>query len=293
MPLAALIRTLRPHQWVKNLFVLAPLVFSKHLLDPSFGLRAAVAFGLFCLASGVVYLVNDLVDVTRDRLHPVKRLRPIASGELSMSGARLAAAILGPGTLAGAWLLQPQLALVLAGYMALNLFYSVVLKHLPYLDVLAIAAGFLLRVWGGALALGVPASVFLLLCTALLASYLGLGKRAHELASLGEAAYETRAVLERYQLRHLEIAMLITALATATVYALYTLSPSTRVAFGTRWLVSTVPFSLVALLRFYQLVTAPHRHASPTDEMLRDVWFLVNFVLWAIAVLLVIYALPG
>lgn len=288
-----LIRTLRPHQWLKNLFVLAPLVFSKNLLQTSSLLAALGTFGLFCLASGVVYLINDLVDLERDRQHPTKRLRPLASGSLPIGAARLAAAVLGPGVLAGAWYLSQSLAFVLAGYIALNLFYSIVIKHLPYLDVLAIAGGFLLRVLGGAVALNVAASAWLLVCTGLLSAYLALGKRAHELASLGDQAYETRAVLQRYRLSHLKIVMLATALCTSVAYLLYTLAHDTQAFFGSRYLVATVPFPLVGLIRFYQLVIRRHSEASPTDEILRDVLFLVNLGLWGIGVILIIYVLPG
>lgn len=289
MNLLALLKTLRPHQWVKNIFVLAPLVFSKNLLSVRHLLTAAGAMALFCLASGVVYLINDLVDLERDQNHPVKRLRPIASGTLSVGAARLAAAVLGPGVLAGGYLLSRPLALVLAGYITLNLFYSIVLKHLPYLDVLSIAAGFLLRVLGGALALNVVASVWLLICTALLACYLALGKRAHELASLGEDARLARAVLDRYRLSHVKIVMLVVALATLVAYVLYTVSAETRAAFGTSYLAATGPFTLIGLLRFYQLVTKPHQEASPTDEMLRDLPFLANVALWGLTVVVVIY----
>lgn len=288
-----LLKTLRPHQWVKNLFVLLPLVFSKKLLATDSILTTVGAVGLFCLASGVVYLINDLVDVERDRQHPVKRHRPIAAGDLSIGGARLAAALLGPSVLAGGYLLSRPLALVLAAYVTLNLFYSIVLKHLPYLDVLSIAAGFLLRVLGGALALGVPASAWLLVCTALLASYLGLGKRAHELASLGDDAKHARAVLERYDLKQIKIVMIVIALATLATYVLYTINAETQAAFGTRYLAVTGPFTLVGLVRFYQLVTHPHRESSPTDQMLRDWPFIGNLALWSATVIVVIYVLPG
>lgn len=288
-----LLKTLRPHQWVKNLFVLLPLVFSKKLLAPDSIVIAVGALGLFCLASGVVYLINDLVDLERDRQHPVKRNRPIAAGTLSVGGARLAAALLSPGVLLGGYLLSKPLALVLAGYITLNLFYSIVLKHLPYLDVLSIAAGFLLRVLGGALALSVPASTWLLVCTGLLACYLGLGKRAHELASLGDEAKQARAVLERYDLRHIKIVMLSTAVATLAAYVLYTISAETQAAFGTRYLAVTGPFTLAGLLRFYQLVTHPHRESSPTDAMLRDWPFIGNLALWGATVIIVIYVIPG
>jgi decaprenyl-phosphate phosphoribosyltransferase len=289
----ALFKTLRPHQWVKNLFVLVPLVFAKKLLAPDSILTALGALGLFCLASGVVYLINDLVDVEQDRVHPVKRHRPIAAGDLSVGGARLAAALLGPGVLLAGYQLSTPLGLVLAGYITLNLFYSIVLKHLPYLDVLSIAAGFLLRVLGGALALGVPASIWLLVCTALLACYLGLGKRAHELVSLGDNARHARAVLARYDLKQIKIVMLTLAVATLTAYVLYTVSAETRAAFSTRYLAATGPFTFMGLLRYYQLVTHPHRESSPTDEMLRDWPFIGNLALWGATVVVVIYVLPG
>jgi decaprenyl-phosphate phosphoribosyltransferase len=289
MPVRPLLQTLRPHQWVKNLFVLAPLVFSKHLFSGPHILLALAAFALFCVGSGVVYLVNDLVDVERDRQHPVKCRRPIASGELSLGSARLAAAILGPGALLGAYATSPELTLVLAGYMALNLFYSIVLKHLPYVDVLSIAAGFLLRVVGGAMAVHVVPSFWLLLCTGLLATYTGLGKRAHELSSLGDKAPETRAVLGRYNLEHVKWVMLLTALATLVGYTLYTLAPATVRYFGTRFLAATVPFPAFGIFRFFQLVTRPHEKSSPTDEMLKDPPFLVNLALYAAAVVVTIY----
>ncbi len=289
----ALLKTLRPHQWVKNLFVLVPLIFSKRLLAPDSILTALGAMGLFCLASGVVYLINDLVDVERDRLHPVKRHRPIAAGDLSVGWARLVAALLCPSVLLAGYLLSTPLGMILAGYVTLNLFYSIVLKHIPYLDVLSIAAGFLLRVLGGALALGVPASLWLLICTALLACYLGLGKRAHELASLGEDAHRARSVLARYDLNQIKVVMLTLALATLAAYVLYTVSAETQAAFSTRYLAATGPFTLMGLLRYYQLVTHPHRESSPTDEMLRDWPFIGNLFLWGTTVIVVIYVLPG
>ena len=293
MMAVALLRTLRPHQWVKNLFVLAPLIFSKNLLSPEHLGVGLLALLLFCFASGVVYLINDLVDVERDRAHPVKRNRPIASGVLPVTTARAAAAVLGPGVLLGGYALSPALSLVLAGYITLNLFYSVVLKHLPYVDVLSIAAGFLLRVLGGAYALQVPASTWLLVCTGLLASYLALGKRAHELSVLGDDAGKARAVLKRYRLTHLKVAMLAVSVATAAAYSLYTLTPETQAFFGTQYLAATAPFPLYGLFRFYQLVTHPHRQASPTDEILRDAPFLANLALYSAAVIVIIYVLPG
>lgn len=292
MHLSLLLKTLRPHQWVKNVFVLAPLVFSRNLTSPAHALRGFVGFALFCLASGIVYLVNDLVDAERDRLHPIKRNRPIASGALSPTEARLWAALGAPAVLLGAWLLSPPLSAVIAGYMTLNLFYSIVLKRIPYLDVLSIATGFLLRVVGGAYAVAVPASHWLLGCTVLLASTLALGKRAHELAVMGDEATAVRGVLARYRLSHLRVAMLAVATVTGLGYALYTLSPATRATFDTSYLVLTTPFPIFGLYRFTRLVMHPHRKSSPTDEMLRDVPFLVTLFSYGVAVLLILYHAP-
>ena len=177
--LVATVRSLRPAQWVKNALVFAPLIFAQHAFDRHALARSLAAFALFCLASGAVYLLNDLLDRESDRRHPVKRLRPIASGALPPAAAALAAVVIGAGALFTATLLDRRLALVLGIYLLLNLAYSRMLKHVVILDVMTIAAGFVLRVVAGGLAVGVPLSSWLLLCTSLLALFLGFGKRRH------------------------------------------------------------------------------------------------------------------
>lgn len=289
---AALFKTMRPQQWVKNLFVVAPLVFAKHLLDPWQALRALAAFALFCLASGAVYVINDLLDREVDRLHPTKRSRPIPSGVLKVSVARTFAVVLGVLTLTGSAAMGLLFTAFLAGYLVLNLVYSARLKRVPYVDALSIAAGFLLRVLAGAAALKVEASVWLIVCTGLLAAFLALGKRGHELAALGDAVGH-RAVLARYRLSHIKIAMILLGAATVTAYVFYTLSPHTLEFFGTRHLVWTSIFPVLGLLRFGQLVLKHHQAESPTDEMLRDGWFLANVLLWGLAVIGIIYVYPG
>jgi decaprenyl-phosphate phosphoribosyltransferase len=287
----ALLKSLRPHQWVKNLFVVAPLLFSKHLLDPSYVLVAGIAFLLFGLVSGSVYLVNDIFDIEKDRAHPKKRLRPIPSGRLPLQVARTAAALLILVSLGASLRLGLPFFACAAGYLVLHLAYSLALKHVPFVDVLSIAGGFLLRVEAGALAIDVRASIWLLVCTFVLACFLGFGKRAHELASAGERAGEQRAVLSKYKLSQLKVILWILAAATCVAYVLYTLSPQTQHFFGTNRLLFTSPFAIFGVVRFLTLVSREGSADSPTDEMLRDIPFMANLGLWAVATVAVIYFL--
>ncbi|HEY7957419.1 MAG TPA: decaprenyl-phosphate phosphoribosyltransferase [Polyangia bacterium] len=291
--LGAILQTARPKQWVKNLFfVAAPLVFSKHLGDPHEALRAAFAVALFCALSSAVYLLNDVVDLEKDRVHPTKCKRPIAAGRLSVRAAKVAAAILGPGSIALGLTLGLDFALVAAGYLVLNIAYSLVLKQHVYVDVLSIATGFLLRVVGGALAIGVSTSPYLLVCTVLIACFLGFGKRAHELAAAGLRAGRQRKVLERYRPELLRAALWATGLATLVSYILYTRAAHTLAFFHTERMVFTAPFAAFGLARFGQLVTRSDSADSPTDAMLRDWPFLLNIALWAVAIVLIIYFRP-
>jgi 4-hydroxybenzoate polyprenyltransferase len=289
--LGALLKSLRPHQWVKNLFVAAPLLFSKHLLSLDHSLRTLLAFALFSLLSGSVYLVNDLFDIEKDRAHPKKCQRPIPSGRLPVGMARSAAATLILVSLGLSFFLGLPFFACTAGYLILNLAYSLSLKHVPFLDVLCIASGFLLRVVAGALVIGVPASPWLLVCTFVLAAYLGFGKRAHELTSAGARASEQRAVLSRYRLAHLRVILWTLAAATVAAYVTYTVSPHVREFFGTNKLLYTSPFAAFGVVRFLILVSKKATAESPTDEMLRDVPFMANLGLFAVAITLIIYFL--
>ena len=288
----ALLVTLRPRQWVKNLFVVAPLIFSKHLLDADYALRTLAATLAFCALSGAVYVFNDLRDATQDRLHPRKQHRPIASGALSETTAVRALVALGLGALAVCFALGWRLGVTATAYAALNLAYSVGLKRVAFVDVLLIAGGFLLRVVAGAVAIAVPISPWLLACTALLAAMLGFGKRAHELAqaeAAGRDPRDTRAALHGYHPGALRGIMYALAAATGAAYALYTQDDRTVAFFHTRQLIWTLPFCLVGIERFLRLALWRPRPESPTEAMLRDWPFMLNILAWGIVVLAIIY----
>ena len=289
MTIRALLVAARPRQWVKNLFVGAPLVFARSLLDWSLAWRAAAAVAIFCVIASSVYLWNDIVDVDKDRAHPTKRRRPIASGALPMTVARAAAASFAALGLALALALSPGYAGAAAAYLLLNVAYSLVLKRIPYVDVLVIASGFLLRVWAGAMATDVHPSPWLLLCTGLLASFLGFGKRAHELAAAGAKGAEQRSVLAAYRPEHLKAALYLTGAATVAAYFFYTLAEHTRVYFGTTKMVWTVPAVVVGIGRFLVLTSSRTKAESPTEEILRDPLFMANLAGYAVAVVVIIY----
>jgi decaprenyl-phosphate phosphoribosyltransferase len=285
----ALIKTLRPRQWVKNSFVAIPLVFSLRLLESDSVLRTMAAVGLFSLISGCVYVLNDLVDVEADREHPKKRLRPIASGALPVAAARGFLVVAVPVTVGLALVLQPWFAAVLGAYFVLNVGYSFRLKHVAYLDVLLIALFFILRVLAGAFAIEVPASPWLLGCTFVLALFLGFGKRAHELSTAVDAGKQ-RAALEGYDLPSLRWILYALAVAVVITYAAYTRSPQTVQAFGTAALIYTVPLPLVAIVRFIHLATARKDDAeSPTDAMLRDPLFMSAIGAYVVATGAILY----
>jgi decaprenyl-phosphate phosphoribosyltransferase len=288
--LRGMIRTIRPHQWVKNLFVLAPVVFAKHLTDPAL-IRAAVgAFAVFCLLAGAVYTLNDLVDAKADRVHPVKRHRPIASGRVPLPLGKAMAVVLVLVALGGAVAFLPlAFCGVAVGYFALNLAYSFGLKKIAYLDVGCIALGFVLRVLAGGFATGTPLSGFMVACTALLALFLGFGKRRHELAS--ENAGKQRAALQAYTPRALTIALSVTGVLSIATYLAYTLDHDTQRFFDARWLWVTAIHPLFGVLRFLQLVAGRPKAESPTQEMLRDTPFVLNLVLWVIEVVVIVYRL--
>jgi 4-hydroxybenzoate polyprenyltransferase len=286
-----MVRTIRPHQWVKNVFVLAPFVFAKKIFDPVLITRGASAFAVFCLLAGAVYTINDIADVEADREHPVKRHRPIASGRVPLAWAKALAAALVFVALGWAASSRFEFLLVAAAYFTLNIAYSLRLKHVAYIDVGCIAAGFVLRVVGGGFAARIDVSKYLLLCTALLALFLGFGKRRHELAAAGKKPSRQRAALESYTRRGLDVALAATGAATLVTYVIYTLDPHTRRFFNSDWLWVSTLFVLLGIQRFLHLVRSRPKSESPTQEMLRDGPFVAIVLMWVILVMWLVYNL--
>ena len=287
----ALLKTLRPHQWVKNLFVAAALVFSRHLTDLEYVARTGIAVLAFCMLSGAVYAFNDVRDAEADRAHATKRHRPIASGALSERAAMTASIVLAAVALGGCFILSWKLAAIAGLYLAQNVAYSIKLKQIAFIDVGVIATGFILRVLAGAAAIDVPASGWLLICTALLATFLGLGKRAHELAWAERTgqAHETRASLAGYRISVVRIAMFALGLVTTVAYLAYTVDPHTIAFFATDQLPYSSPFVALGILRFLSLALWYPKDESPTEAMLKDPWFLLNLVAAGATVLYIIY----
>ncbi|MFO0659499.1 MAG: UbiA prenyltransferase family protein [Polyangiaceae bacterium] len=311
------VRMMRPHQWVKNTFVLAPVFFAKDIFHVPLLLTALEAFAVFCFLAGAVYTLNDLVDVEADRAHPVKRNRPIASGLVPESLAKAVGGVLIVGSLGGAFALSIPFGATALAYLVNNVAYSfkpTKLKDVAYVDVGSISLGFVLRVVAGGLATQIPVSTYLVACTALLALFLGFGKRRHELAqhlakeqkkeaariAAGEPAQANdgkvaqRGVLRSYSTGALTAALSITALATVGTYLMYTLDPQTRVLFQSDMLWATTVFPVIGMGRFLQLVIGDTKSESPTQKMLSDVPFILNLVLWIIVVVIIVYRVtPG
>ncbi len=286
---ASLVVSVRPGEWTKNLFVFAALLFGQHLTDPVAVGRATAAFVIFCSLAGVVYLVNDVADRDRDRQHPRKRDRPIASGALSVSAALTAASLLGIGALAWAWWMGRDLGLVATAYVLLLVLYSGPLKHIVIIDVLTIAIGFVLRVVAGAVAIGVPISQWLLICTILLALFLGLSKRRHEIVLLADGATGHRRILQEYSPYLLDQMIGVVTASTLMAYILYATSHETAEKFGTSLLGLTIPFPLYGIFRYLYLVHHKEGGGSPAELLLNDRPLLACVALWAVAVVVIIY----
>lgn len=284
-----LLISLRPEQWTKNLVVFAALLFGRQLFDPHAAALAAAAFAIFCGLSGVVYLVNDVMDREADRRHPVKARRPIASGALDPRRALIAAAAIGAVALTAAFWLSVRFGLVAAIYVTLLGLYSGPIKRLVILDVLTIALGFVLRAVAGAVAIGVAISHWLLVCTILLALFLALSKRRHELTLLAEGATGHRPILQEYSPYLLDQMIAVVTASTLMGYALYTVSPETIEKFGSDQLIFTLPFPLYGIFRYLYLVHQKEGGGSPTAMLLADRPLLVCVACWAVAVVLIVY----
>jgi 4-hydroxybenzoate polyprenyltransferase len=288
-----LLVSLRPEQWTKNLLVLAGIVFGGRLLEPSADTLALVAFAVFCALSGAVYLFNDIADREADRRHPLKRERPIASGQLSVSAAAAAGGILGVAGVGAAFAVGTTFGIVAATYLASLLLYSVALKHVVIVDVLMIAGGFVLRAVGGAVAVDVPIGHWLLVCTTLLALFLALSKRRHELVVLADGATDHRRILEEYSPYLLDQMIGVVTSSTLIAYTVYATSPDTAARLGTGKLGLTIPFVLYGIFRYLYLVHQKRGGGSPAAMLLTDRPLLGCVALWAASVIVLLYSPLG
>ncbi len=284
---AAFVRLARPQQWIKNGFVLTGLLFGHPSGLQDATLAALAAVGAFCLMSSAVYAANDCFDRERDREHPDKRSRPMASGELGLVEAlAFAVSLAAAAMLLGAWA-GPLVAAILAAYALLNLGYSLGLKRVPVLDVVMIASGFMLRILAGTLGIGIAPSRWLLVCGFLTTLFLGFAKRRAELSRLSQDAGRHRAVLDAYSQTFLDVVVLICAAGMLLSYGFYTVSADTLATHGTD-LALTLPFVLFGTIRY--LFRLRHRGGGgdPSAELLRDPWLLAAASGWLATVILLI-----
>jgi 4-hydroxybenzoate polyprenyltransferase len=283
--LLAFIELLRPHQWVKNVFVLVGLVFGHAWRDPALAAAAVGATVAFCLASGAVYAFNDARDAARDREHPDKRRRPVARGAVSPREAMVLSALSSIAALAVAAFVDGRVAAIVAAYLALSAAYSLGLKHVPVADVALIAAGFMLRLLAGTAGIGIEPSVWLLVCGFLLTLFLGFAKRRAELERLADDAGRHRAVLESYSIAFLDRAIFICVVGMIAAYAWYALAADTARLHGTPWLILTVPWVLLGTSRYLYRLRSRGGGGDPAVEIVRDPLLAAAIAGWLATVL--------
>ena len=274
--------SIRPKQWYKNLIVFIAIVFSHNLASTSAWIDSITAFIIFCLLSGSVYLINDIIDIEKDRLHPTKRNRPIASGKLKRSHASIVTLILLIGSLYGAFSLNTSFGLVSISYFLLFLMYSLWLKHIVIVDILTISTGFVIRAIAGAVAISVVFSPWLVICTFLLALFLVLGKRRHELVLLGDNANNHRKILDDYSVPMLEQMISITTSSLIVSYSMYTFLT------GNYYMMLTIPFAIYGLFRYLHLINLSEFGGEP-EMIFKDKGMLICMIMWGVLAVGVLY----
>lgn len=290
MMLKGLIKSARPKQWIKNFFIFAPLIFSQNLFEIPLLIKSVIAFAAFCLLSSSLYILNDIRDLDEDRHHPIKSKRPLASGKIRQTQAWTAFGILLVSSVAVSILFLNQQFLVAALiYVILQFSYSFGLKHVIILDVFIIAAGFIIRVIAGGFAINVLISHWLLICTLLLALFLALSKRRHEMILLGEDAINHRPILKEYSPYLLDQMIAVVTASTIIAYCLYTISEETIARFGTYELIYTVPFVLYGIFRYLYLIHRKSEGGSPEALILKDKPLLIDVFLWVVTAGIIIY----
>lgn len=288
--LIGLLKTMRPRQWTKNVFFFAALAFDEKLFKPEYFLPCLAGFFLLCLTAGEVYIINDLVDIHKDRQHPVKCKRPLASGKLSPAFAIASLVILLITSQTLSYILDIGFGMIMSAYLILQVLYSFVLKNIVFIDVLTIAAGFVLRVGAGVELVNVQRfSPWLYVCMTLLALFMGFGKRRHELKLLKEDANNHRAILDDYTLPLLDQIIIIVVTATIIAYAFYTFSATGLPE--NHLMMLTIPFVLYGFFRYLYLIQVKDKGGVPDEILLGDPPFLLNCVLWAACVIVILYVL--
>ncbi len=286
-----LIRLIRPKQWIKNFFVFAPLLFSKHIFHLEYVIPSIAAFFIFSLASSAVYIINDIMDVESDRVHPKKKYRPIASGEISVKQAMVFLVILVALIIGGLIFQRAIFAAVIVLYLITNLIYSLKAKSVVLLDVFFISFGFMLRVLGGAAAIGVPVSSWMVLTTIFISLFLAISKRRSELSQTlnKENIDKQRKVLKDYSVEFADQINTIAAAGTIISYALYTVSERTVFTFGTEKLIYTTPFVIYGIFRYMYLMHQKNLGESPTTIVTKDIPIILNVLAWFMFSLVIIY----
>jgi 4-hydroxybenzoate polyprenyltransferase len=285
------IKLIRPKQWLKNLFVFAPIIFAKELFEPALIMTVVRAFVAFCLTASAIYILNDIADREADRVHPEKRNRPIASGAISVGGALGVFFALIAATAALVSDMPPGFILLLGTYFLLNLAYSYKLKEILLLDVFVVAAGFMLRILGGAYAIDVRVSSWIVLCSLFISLFLGFAKRRGELTqALASGTQSKRKVLLLYSVEFIDQLLTVTAAGTVISYALYTVAPRTVQMFGTEKLIYTTVFVLYGVFRYLYLIHTTPKTENPTDAVTSDLPIIITGVLWILSCVALIYS---
>lgn len=287
--LTAILKLSRPAQWLKNGVIPISVIFAGQLSDPLRVEFTILATACFCLLSSAIYTLNDTIDKKTDQQHPRKKFRPIAAGEISVGFAIAMAIFLVAGGLAGCWLISYDLFIVGSLFVGFNILYSTVLKHLVILDVMAVAISFVLRAYAGAVAANVPASKWLIITTLLLALFLAMGKRRHELTLLEEGATDHRKSLGHYSPYFLDQMIGVTTASVVVIYMLYTFSPEVSERLGTENLYFTIPFVVYGIFRYLYLIHRKDKGGSPTRVLTTDPGIATTVALWILTSIAVLY----
>ncbi len=279
---------IRVKQWIKSMFVFAPLLFSLKLLDPHCLFYSTLAFISFCQASSFVYIVNDILDRKRDRMHPVKKNRPIASGKISVRLSFIISLFFAAGAIILGIQINLASTLTLLAYMVMNIIYSAFLKHIVILDVMIIAFGFVMRVILGTLAIGSSFSNWILLTTFFLSLFLGFGKRRQEI-DYHHNSSEQLPVLEMYNILLLDYFIIISVTITILTYSLYVINADTLGKFGTNHLIYTLPFVVYGLFRYLYLIVKKHILGDPSEVLLHEKGLIIDVLLWIVVIVIILY----